>query len=250
MGLEPVRKAVAGPRMRLLAAAGAAAALLAVLAVTALDQPADPGGAVAVFEPEQSGISQTAEPATETARPTPTWEGPTVPPIDMKLAQGVDSAPVTIVEFGDFKCVNCGRFARTVEPALRRRYIDTGVVRLFWRDFPALGRESERAAIAARAAARQDKFWPFHDALYAEQSGSLTDERLRAVAARVGLDVARFDADRRDPALRQAVEQDFAFGSQLGVPGTPAFLINGEVFFGAQPLAKFVAAIEKARKRR
>ncbi|MBB6347205.1 DsbA family protein [Nonomuraea muscovyensis] len=249
MGLEPVRKAVVGPRVRVVAAAAAAAVLLGVLTVAALDQPVDPGGTVAVSEPEQAGDSQAAGPATPTAQPTPTWEGPAVPPIDMKLAQGAQSAPVTIVEFGDFTCASCGQFARTVEPALRRRYIDTGVVRLFWRDFPAQGRESTRAAIAARAAAEQDMFWPFHDALYADQS-SFTDERLRSLAGRVGLDVARFDADRRDPALRRAVEQDFAFGAQLGVPGTPAFLINGEVFFGAQPLAKFVAAIEKARTRR
>lgn len=252
VGEEPVKQSRLGPRGRVMVMAGAAAVVLGALAVAALDRPSDSGSGarpVAVTKPQATATdtAEAAEPPVETARPVPTWEGPTVPPIDTALARGVASAPVTIVEFGDFKCVNCGRFAREIEPELRRRYIDTGVVRLFWRDFPALGRESKRAAIAGRAAARQGKFWPFHDALYADQSGGLGEEKLRSVAARVGLDVAAFDADRRDPALRKAVEQDFAFGAQLGMPGTPAFLINGKFFFGAQPLAAFVKQIEKAR---
>ncbi|MEU1729390.1 thioredoxin domain-containing protein [Nonomuraea sp. NPDC005692] len=254
---EPVERTRLGPRGRVLAMTAAAAVVLGVLAVAALDRPPDSGSGVGpvavtesaptIAEPPDAGATHTVEPSEETAQPTPTWEGPTVPPIDDSLARGVASAPVTIVEFGDFKCVNCGRFAREIKPELRRRYIDTGVVRLFWRDFPAQGRQSMRAAIAGRAAARQGKFWAFHDAVYADQSGGLGEEKLRSLAARIGLDMAAFDADRRDPALREAVEQDFAFGAQLGMPGTPGFLINGMFFFGAQPLSEFVKQIEKAR---
>ncbi|MFI7416731.1 DsbA family protein [Nonomuraea sp. NPDC049684] len=254
---EPVEQTRLGSRGRVLAMTAAAVVALGALAVAALDAPPDPGpgaGPVAITEPAPTvtepagtGTTQTAEPPGETGRPIPTWEGPTAPPIDLTLARGMESAPVTIVEFGDFKCVNCGRFAREIEPELRRRYIDTGVVRLFWRDFPAQGRQSMRAAIAGRAAARQGKFWAFHDAIYADQSGGLGEEKLRSVAAKAGLDLAAFDTDRRDPALREAVEQDFAFGAQLGMPGTPAFLINGTLFFGAQPLSAFVKQIEKAR---
>ncbi|RVX41401.1 protein-disulfide isomerase [Nonomuraea polychroma] len=240
-----------GSRSRILIIAAAGMAALAVLAIATLGNGTNPrrdNRAVIPAEPPAADTATPqASPRLSTASPIPRWEGPTVPPIDESLAQGSASAPVTIVEFGDFKCSECGTFARRIEPALRRRYIDTGIVRLFWRDFPAQGKESERAAIAARAADRQNAFWPFHDALYAEQSSGFTDDRLRAVAARVGLDVARFDADRRDPELRRAVEQDFAFAAQLGLPGTPAFLINGELFFGAQPLSKFVEAIEEAR---
>ncbi|MBB6551074.1 DsbA family protein [Nonomuraea rubra] len=277
MGNEPDKHTRLRSRARVLAAAAAAAVALGVLAVAALDRPGSGSGAgpVAVTEPagatqpdvtepaeatqpditEPAGATQAAEPpeetvqetSGETARPIPTWEGPTVPPIDTALSRGASSAPVTIVEFGDFKCVNCGRFAREIEPELRRRYIDTGVVRLFWRDFPAQGRDSMRAAIAGRAAARQGRFWAFHDAVYADQSGGLGEQRLRSLAARLGLDLAAFDADRRDPALREAVERDFAFGAQLGMAGTPAFLINGSYFFGAQPLSAFVKQIEQAR---
>ncbi|MGI5286505.1 thioredoxin domain-containing protein [Nonomuraea polychroma] len=240
-----------GSRSRILIGAAAGMTVLALLAIPVLDNGTDirrDSRTVIPAEPSAAdAATPRASPRPSAASPIPTWEGPTVPPIDESLAQGSAAAPVTIVEFGDFNCPECGTFARRIEPALRRRYIDTGIVRLFWRDFPARGRASMRAAIAARAADRQNAFWPFHDALYAEQSAGFSDDRLRAVAARIGLDVARFEADRRDPKLRQAVEQDFAFAAQLGLPGTPAFLINGELFFGAQPLSKFVEAIEKAR---
>jgi protein-disulfide isomerase len=101
---------------------------------------------------------------------------------------------------------------------------------------------------------RQGKFWPFHDALYTHQfpenSGRLTDAYLRGIAQRLGLDMTKFDADRRDPALRKDVQTEYDFGQAIGVPGTPGFLINGTPFFGQQPLKAFVTAIEKARKER
>lgn len=244
-----------GGRTRTAAAVVAAVVVLAVMAFAALtrdkDRTADDraGG--------QGGIPEVEAPSSPSPTPTPTvtWIGPTPPPADPALFKGSDRAPVTIEEFGDFQCPKCGTFARKIQPELTRRYIDTGVVRLIWRDFPTFGKESVRAAEAARAAARQGRFWEFHDALYARQprrmnSGRIDDAFLRDVARRAGLDVARFDADRRSREVRGAVRDDFAFGQRLGVPGTPAFLINGEPFFGAQPLSAFEQAIEKARAAR
>ena len=118
---------------------------------------------------------------------------------------------------------------------------------MFWRDYPIRGRDSVRAAVAARAASRQGRFWEFHDSLYAGERPRLTDADLRSVAAKIGLDLGRFDADRRDESVRQVVDGDLDFALELGLPGTPAFLINGEVLFGAQPVAAFEKAIEKAR---
>jgi protein-disulfide isomerase len=161
---------------------------------------------------------------------------------------GRADAPVTFVEFADYQCPYCGEFARTTEPTLVTEYVNTGKLRIVWRDFPYYGDQSVEAAIAARAAGEQGKFWPFHDALYARQppprSGTLTAAYLDGLARGLGLDVKRFDAARADPRLRDAVETDFGFGQQLGVPGTPAFLINGAPdIFGAQPLAVFEQAI-------
>jgi protein-disulfide isomerase len=243
-----------GGRSRTAVAVAAAAVVLGVMAFAALTRDGD--RASGDRADGQGGIPEVEAPSSPTPHPTPTvtWPGPTPPPDDPALFKGSDRAPVTIVEFGDFQCPKCGTFARRTQPELTRRYIDTGVVRLVWRDFPTFGEESMRAAVASRAAARQGRFWQFHDALYARQprmnSGRIDDAFLRDVARRAGLDLARFDADRRDREVRGAVEDDFAFGQRLGVPGTPAFLINGEPFFGAQPLPAFEQAIEKARAAR
>ncbi len=150
------------------------------------------------------------------------------------------------------QCTNCGAFARDTQPALIRRYVDAGVVRLIWRDFPWVDGQSVDAAVAARAAGTQGRFWAFHDYLFAHQSadehsGLVTGGYLRSVARRLGLNMAAFDRDVASPALAAAVRADGRFGQQLGVPGTPAFLINGQPFFGAQPLAAFEAAIANAR---
>ncbi|MEU0572528.1 thioredoxin domain-containing protein, partial [Nonomuraea sp. NPDC005983] len=208
--------------------------------------PASRAGSTSAATPA-TGTGQTAAASAEpTGSPVPTWEGPTPPPIDPKLSKGSDRAPVTIVEFGDFNCPNCRHYAQTIAPALQREYLDRGVIRIFWRDSPIRGRDSMRAAVAGRAAARQGRFWEFHDAVFAGRP-RLDDEGLRAAATRAGLDVAKFDADRRDPALKRLVDADLNFALQLGLPGTPAFLINGRLLFGAQPLATFKRAIEKAR---
>ncbi|MEU4230613.1 thioredoxin domain-containing protein [Nonomuraea sp. NPDC026600] len=213
----------------------------------------DPTPANATGSADPTPATSTGSPTTGPAgSPTPTssvkvWEGPPPPPIDANLSKGSARAPVTIVEFGDFKCPNCRRFAQRIEPVLKSRYLDTGIVRMFWRDYPIRGRDSVRAAVAARAASRQGRFWEFHDALYAGEQARLTDANLRSVAARMGLDLGRFDADRRDESVRRVVDGDLEFALELGLSGTPAFLINGELLFGAQPVAAFEKAIEKAR---
>ncbi|MFI6595836.1 DsbA family protein [Nonomuraea sp. NPDC050536] len=226
------------------------AVLLMVLGVAALGRDDDSGSAaripgVAASTGSRPAGSPSATPAVSDGA-TPTWEGPTPPPVDQKLMRGSAQAPVTVVEFGDFKCPNCRNFAQKIEPALKAKYLDTGIIRIFWRDYPIRGRDSIRAAIAARAAARQNRFWDFYQALYTGHP-SLTDAGLRSVAANLGLDLPRFDADVKDPAVRRAVEDDRDFATEIGMPGTPAFLINGELLFGAQPQAVFEQAIEKAR---
>jgi len=117
---------------------------------------------------------------------------------------------VIIVEFGDYQCTSRGAFARDTEPALIRQYVHAGVVRLVWRDFPWVDDQSFRAAVAARAAGPQGKFWAYHDYLFAHQSpdehsGLLTDAYLRSVAQRLGLNMTAFDRDLASPALATAV---------------------------------------------
>jgi protein-disulfide isomerase len=167
-------------------------------------------------------------------------------------ALGPADAPVVMIAYSDFQCPFCGKFARDTEPVLVHKYVDTGVLRIEWRDFPYLGPESKLAAHAARAAAAQGKFWAFHDALYAHQrppnSGRLTTSYLRSVAARTGLDVDRFGRDMRGPLAAKLVQHDFNEGLSAGVTGTPSFLVNGRPLIGAMPLADFERAIEQAQR--
>ncbi|WP_329519508.1 DsbA family protein [Spirillospora sp. NBC_01491] len=254
---------MSGSRRRVLVAAVVAVLVLGVMAVgtfTGRDPEHRSGTAsgTASDDPsgDASGDGEEVAPSLDGATPggPATIPGPTPPPVDQTVRQGVPNAAVTIVEFGDYQCPSCGTFARRTKPELVRRYVDTGVAQFIWRDFPWAGKESTRSAVAARAAGRQGRFWQFHDALYAKQfperSGHLTDGYLRGIAGRLGLDLARFDTDRRDPALRRAVDEDYGFGQRLGVPGTPAFLIDGTPFFGDQPIKEFVKRIEEARRAR
>ena len=168
------------------------------------------------------------------------------------MALGKVDAPVVMVAYSEFQCPFCGKFARTTEKELVKRYVDTGVLRIEWRDFPYLGPESLTAAKAGRAAAAQGKFWAYHDALFAHQpgvnTGKVTPAYLTGVARDLGLNVTEFTKAMDSPATAQAIAKDFQEGQNIGVTGTPAFLINGEPIIGAQPLEVFTQVIDaKAR---
>jgi protein-disulfide isomerase len=135
-----------------------------------------------------------------------------------------------------------------VEPKLVKRYVEDGTLRLEWRDFPYRGQESVNAALAARAAQAQGRFWEYHDLLYENQSGGFSDERLVELAREAGLDVERFRSDLASRRYEEAVAQDFQKGQQAGISGTPTFIINGEVLAGFQPVGVFEDAIERAKK--
>ena len=131
-----------------------------------------------------------------------------------------------------------------------QRYINDGTLRLEWYDFPYLGQESVRAAVAARAAQEQGKFWEYHDILYqsqkGENSGAFSDENLVAFAEEAGLDVERFEEALESGKYEEVVEEDFREAQEAGVQGTPSFMINGRTLVGAQPVETFSQAIEEA----
>lgn len=169
-----------------------------------------------------------------------------------ELALGRTDAPVVMVEYSDFRCPFCGRFARETHPELVRRYVDKGVLRIEWRDFPVFGNQSELAARAARAAARQGRFWEFQERLFADAPSKghakYPKAKLVAAAKAVGVqDLARFEREMQADDVRREVEADRDQGLSVGVNSTPAFVINGTPVLGAQPLEAFVTAIEQAR---
>jgi protein-disulfide isomerase len=127
-------------------------------------------------------------------------------------------------------------------------YVEDGTLRIEWHDFPYLGQESLTAAVAARAAQDQGRFWKYHDLLYRNQSGGFSLEKLLGLAGEAGLDVKRFEADLADPdRYSEVVADDFREGQQRGISGTPTFVINGRVIAGLQPLEVYQEAIEEAK---
>ena len=139
-----------------------------------------------------------------------------------------------------------------MEPKLYKEYVKEGTLRIEWRDFPYQGQESVDAALAARAAQAQGKFWPYHDLLYANQSsgnsGGYSEENLISLAEEAGLDRQRFEEDLKSARYEAVVQADFRKGQSLGISGTPAFFINDRILVGLQPLEVFERAIEDARR--
>lgn len=245
----PATPAPARRRRTVLAAAVLAASLTAsvvLLATSGGEDSARTGSSPVVASPSGEPESSTAE------------QGPDLGHLARResgdpMAVGRTDAPVVLIEYADFQCPFCGRFARETEPELVQKYVEQGVLRIEWRNFPVFGQESEQAALAAWAAGRQQKFWDFHELLYAEDrernSGAFTEDRLVDFARRAGVpDLEKFRADMAGEAARRALTRDKEEGYRLGVTSTPAFLVNNTPILGAQPTATFADAVEQAAR--
>ncbi|HEX2855869.1 MAG TPA: thioredoxin domain-containing protein, partial [Propionibacteriaceae bacterium] len=228
-----------------------AAVLVLVIVLAFLSTGGGSGSSSAAVSPAAS--SSSGAPATPADSSTPSSapfpdEARRIP--GDPYAMGKVDAPVVMVVWSDFQCPFCGHFARETEPTLVKQFVDAGVLRIEWRDFPYLGKESQLAAVAGRAAAAQGKFWQFHDLVYAHEHqvnhGDLSAAHLREYASAAGLGLARYDADVKANRGADKVQADLSEGVGLGITGTPAFLINGQPVLGAQPTATFVAMIQQA----
>lgn len=167
-----------------------------------------------------------------------------------KLAVGRADAPVVLIEYSDFKCGYCGKFARDTEPELVKKYVEDGTLRIEWRNFPIFGADSEAAAKAAWAAGQQDRFQQFHAAAYAEgaKEKGFGGERLAELAREAGVpDLERFKKDMAGEQAAAALAKDQEEGYRIGVTSTPSFLVNGQPIAGAQPADAFAAAIARAK---
>lgn len=167
------------------------------------------------------------------------------------LADGPVDAPVTLVVFSDYQCPYCAAWSQDTLPVMLD-YVDSGDLRIVWREVNVFGPASEQAAKAAYAAALQGKHWQFHDALFAggrpRPSEQLSAEALTAVAQDLGLDIDRFTTDMRSEETAEAVADNAAEGTDLGAFSTPAFILDGQPYVGAQPTDVFVDAVEAAKK--
>ncbi len=158
--------------------------------------------------------------------------------------QGAATAPVTLVEYGDYECPYCGE-AYPIVKALQKRLGDK--VRFVFRNFPLAEAHphAEHAAEAAEAAGAQGKFWEMHDLLY-ENQDALEDEDLARYAKALHLDVPRFVKEMEGHDHFERIRADFSSGVRSGVNGTPSFFINGARHDGPFDLGSLLAAIEEA----
>lgn len=178
-------------------------------------------------------------------------------PIDVTGVPTIGSpeAAVVLIEFSDFQCPYCGRFARESWPILKTEYVDSGRIQMAFRHRPltALHAQAWRAAEAAECAARQGKFWPLHDALFST-SADLSDAGLSKHAAAVALDQAAFTRCMSgDATARVTADNDLA--SELQFSGTPTFVVGtlrddgrvdaAKVIAGAAPIAQFRAELDR-----
>ncbi len=158
-------------------------------------------------------------------------------------AAGPEGASVTIVEFSDFQCPYCARVSSNLLPQIRKTYGDK--VRFVFRDFPLdTHKEAVPAAVAARCAGRQGKFWEMHDMLFSRQK-ELGGPFYEKAGKEIGLDMAKFSECRKDPKVAEAVKSDGSEGARLGVNSTPTFFVNGLVVEGAIPFEEFRKTVDE-----
>lgn len=146
---------------------------------------------------------------------------------------GEVDAPVVVVEYGDYQCPACGRFASTVKPKIVEEFVKTGKVRFVFRSFQFIGEESQWAAEAAECANEQGKFWEFYDKLYSSQAGenagAFRKENLEGFAAELGLQTEQFNQCLASGKYTDKVKAETLEAQNLGLRSTPSVLVNGEL---------------------
>ncbi|HEX2478881.1 MAG TPA: DsbA family protein [Geminicoccaceae bacterium] len=159
----------------------------------------------------------------------------------MSPVGGNPDGDVTLVEFFDYRCAYC----RRVVSSMRALLDEDRELRVVFKELPVLGPDSERAARAALASRRQGGYVPFHFALMAADDLSLPG--IRAAAEAVGLDADRLEADMAAPEVNAAIQANYALANELGIEGTPAFVIGTQLIPGAVEKARLEELIREQR---
>lgn len=166
---------------------------------------------------------------------------------------GEPSAPITILEWGDYQCTFCYKFHQSTLDTIKRDFIETGKVKLVFKDFPLNGPDSVLAAEASHCAQDQEKYWQYHDELYynwqGERTGWVNRDSLDRFATTVNLDLDKFNKCLDDHKYLEKVNQLYEFGKEIGIDATPSFLVfNDEKIIkitGNQPLEVFLKSLDE-----
>lgn len=233
--VEPPRRGRVSPIVVVTAVAGVAAVLLI-------------GVAFLIQAPPARSVDASGLVAPGVATPVALADG---------RALGRVDAPVTLEVWSDFQCPICRQYAQTVEPALVHDFVPNGTLRIVHHDAAFQGQraglaydESVEAGAAARCAAKQDLYWPFHDWLFANQAGenrgAFVDARLRGIAASAGLDLVAWDACRATGEQQAAVRAETKQAVARGIDATPTLFLNGQPIVGLRTPAELGRLIQAA----
>jgi protein-disulfide isomerase len=161
---------------------------------------------------------------------------------------GDPDAPITLVEFGDYQCHYCNVFFQSIEKDILKNYVDTGKVKIIFKDYNIIGEDSVKASQGAHCANDQGLFWEYHDILYSnwtgENNGWASSENLAIFAQQIGLNMNKWSECMNKGSHSQIILKSNDDARTLELTGTPAFFIinsDGKVskLFGAQPFEVF-----------
>jgi protein-disulfide isomerase len=168
---------------------------------------------------------------------------------------GNKDAPLTMVEFTDYQCPFCGRFEATTFPEIKKKYIDTGKMRLIVRDLPLTGLHpfAMKAAQAAQCAGDQGKFWEMKDILFRNQNKLDADSLSQYATKDLALNADTFKNCMTNGKHLKDINEEARYAQSLGITGTPTFIIGksagdsveGQLVVGALPLENFDAVINE-----
>jgi protein-disulfide isomerase len=156
---------------------------------------------------------------------------------------GNPQGDVTIVEFFDYRCPYC----KQVEPALEALVKEDPKIRVVYKEFPVLGAASVYASRMALAAAKQDKYFAFHNAMMSTK-GQITEKVVLQVAATAGIDLAKAKGDMDDAAIKEIIHHNYTLAEALDINGTPAFIIGDVLIPGATDMDNLKKLVADARK--
>lgn len=227
-------------------------------------------GGIIKFKGSTTKSATAAQTAQAPAAQVPQAGAPAQPSGPVKVASadapvlGNKSAPVTLIEFSDFECPFCKRSFDQLLPELKKNYIDTGKLKLVYRNlalsFHQNAHKEAQAALCARDQGGDSTFFKFHDAIFTKTTSNGTGlalDQLPVIAGNVGLNVSQFQSCLDSGKYKDYVDKDITYAAQVGANGTPTWFvgkstadgtIDGQIIVGAQPFSAFQPTIDNLLK--
>lgn len=176
--------------------------------------------------------------------------------INKQPTLGKEDAPVTLVEYGDYKCPACGYFTNSIIPEIKAKYVDTGKVKIVYKHFPFIAKDSARSAIFTEGVFDKlgnDAFWKLHEKLFASQEDPskegedhLTEDFLMKTAKELFTEdeVKKLDGVLENKTYTSDVENDYEEGKKEKIQSTPTVFVNGKKVYNPMVVNEVAAAID------